>query len=230
MIRCMSRDRSRSRLEVAPADRGAITTPLAGALVGYRLLRRIASGERADVYLAAAEQPDAGEFHDAEAVPSSTGGATSVADPAAVQRPLVAVRVYPSQVSSDSVALEIEAMSTDVTGTLPALHDVAALDDGRCCLAVERLAGLAVSRLLTERTLSAGEAVTILAPVVDLKISAPRCWGLPIPGDPWLSVLGRAFASATSSFAFFAGTDGCTTIMLGNFAMFVMCEKSRTMS
>ena len=162
----MSRDRSRSRLEAAPGDRAGITTPLAGALVGYRLLRRIASGERADVYLAAAEQPDAAEPHGAGEFASSAGGVSSVAETAAVQRPLVAVRVYPSHVSSESVALEIEAMSTDATGTLPALYDVAALDDGRCCLAVERLAGLAVSRLLTERTLSAGEAVTILAPVV----------------------------------------------------------------
>jgi eukaryotic-like serine/threonine-protein kinase len=162
----MSRDRSRSRLEAAPAEQATITSPLGGALVGYRLLRRIASGERADVYLAAAESPDPGEPRDAGALAPPADVVTSVADPAAVQRPLVAVRVYPPHVSSDSVALEIEAMSTDATGTLPALYDVAALDDGRCCLAVERLGGLAVSRLLTERTLSAGEAVTILAPVV----------------------------------------------------------------
>jgi eukaryotic-like serine/threonine-protein kinase len=162
----MSRDRSRSRLEAAPVERATITSPLGGALVGYRLLRRIASGERADVYLAAAESPDPGGLRDAGAFAPSTDVVTGVGDPAAVQRPLVAVRVYPSHVSSDSVALEIEAMSTDATGTLPALYDVAALDDGRCCLAVERLAGVAVSRLLTERTLTAGEAVTILAPVV----------------------------------------------------------------
>ena len=162
----MSRDRSRSRLEAASTERATTTSPLGGALVGYRLLRRIASGERADVYLAAAESPDLAELPDAGAFAPPTEVVTSVADAASVQRPLVAVRVYPSHVSSDSVALEIEAMSTDATGTLPALYDVAALDDGRCCLAVERLAGLAVSRLLIERTLSAGEAVTILAPVV----------------------------------------------------------------
>lgn len=162
----MSRDRSRSRLEAAPVERATITSPLGGALVGYRLLRRIASGERADVYLAAAESPDPGELRDAGAFAPPADVVTSVTGSAAVQRPLVAVRVYPPHVPSESVALEIEAMSTDATGTLPALYDVAALDDGRCCLAVERLAGLAVSRLLTERTLTAGEAVTILAPVV----------------------------------------------------------------
>ena len=57
-------------------------------------------------------------------------------------------------------------MSADASGTLPALLDVASLDDGRCCLVVERLGGPALSRILAERTLSPGEAVTVLAPVV----------------------------------------------------------------
>lgn len=164
----MSRDRSRSRVETPHAPTTARTEPLDGALVGYRLLRRIASGERADVYLAAAESSGPDRVHDPAAFAPVTDAATSrsLADPGTAPRPLVAVRVYPPHVSSESVALEIEAMSADATGTLPALFDVAALDDGSCCLAVERLSGAAVSRLLTDRTLSAGEAVTILAPIV----------------------------------------------------------------
>ena len=39
-----------------PAGEATPRPPLAGGLVGYRLLRRIASGERADVYLAAADR------------------------------------------------------------------------------------------------------------------------------------------------------------------------------
>jgi hypothetical protein len=164
----MSRDRRRNRVETPPARPTGSTQPLDGALVGYRLLRRIASGERADVYLAAAESAGAGALHDPGAFAPSTVSATSasLADSGAPSPPLVAVRVYPPHVSSDSVALEIEAMSADTTGTLPALFDVAALDDGSCCLAVERVSGAPVSRLLTDRTLSAGEAVTILAPIV----------------------------------------------------------------
>ena len=48
----MSR-RQRRAIPVAPEPEPAATAPLEGRLVGYRLLRRIASGERADVYLAA---------------------------------------------------------------------------------------------------------------------------------------------------------------------------------
>lgn len=164
----MSRDRSRSNVETPPARTTGSTLPLEGALVGYRLLRRIASGERADVYLAAVGSADAGGLRDPVAFASSTNAASSPspADPGGPLRPLVAVRVYPPHVSSASIALEIEAMSADTSGTLPALFDVAALDDGSCCLAVERVSGAAVSRLLTDRALSAGEAVTILAPIV----------------------------------------------------------------
>lgn len=168
----MSRDPSRRRRHRAePAkdtgtSSGATTPALDGGLVGYRFLRRIASGERADVYLATAESTDQSAPPVAPAfAPPPAGSAALDATLAPPARPLVVVRVYPAGASSEAIALEIEAMSTDADGTLPALYDVASLDDGRCCLAVERIGGVAVSRLLTERTLSAGEAVTILAPI-----------------------------------------------------------------
>ncbi|HEY9366392.1 MAG TPA: hypothetical protein VIP55_07150 [Agromyces sp.] len=110
-------------------------------LAGYRLLRRIASGERADVFLAAVDGP--------------------AEEPA----PLVVVRVYDAAASGAAIALEIEAMSTDASGSLPALFDVATLDDGRCAIAVERLAGAPISRVIAERRLAPGEAVTVLAPI-----------------------------------------------------------------
>lgn len=110
-------------------------------LAGYRLLRRIASGERADVFLAAVDGP--------------------AQEPA----PLVVVRVYDAAASGAAIALEIEAMSTDASGSLPALFDVATLDDGRCAIAVERLAGAPISRIIAERRLAPGEAVTVLAPI-----------------------------------------------------------------
>lgn len=136
------------------ARRPAVDTPapvvpgpaVDGRLAGYRLIRRIASGERADVYLATVDRPD-------ESAPGDSA-------------PLLAIRVYPPHATSTAIAVEVEAMSADASGALPALYDVATLDDGRCCLAVERMPGTSLARILTDRSLSAGEAVTILAPIV----------------------------------------------------------------
>ncbi len=147
----------RSRRVSAPSDPTEVGQPLEGRLVGYRLVRRIASGDRADVYLAAVE----------EAGPGAPRGLPAAAAPGEMEVPvLVVMRVYDPDASEDSIACEIDAMSTDASGTLPALHDVASLDDGRCCLVVERIGGPRLARLVSDRTLSAGESVTLLAPVV----------------------------------------------------------------
>ena len=121
--------------------------PADARVAGYRLLRRVASGDRADVYLATADRARQGDEGDSVAA-------------------LVALRIYDRAKWNESIAVEIEAMSTDVSGTLPALYDVAGLDDGRCCLAVERIAGVPASRILAERSVASGEAVTMLAPIV----------------------------------------------------------------
>ena len=121
--------------------------PADARIAGYRLLRRVASGDRADVYLATADRFRQGDEGD--------GGAA-----------LVALRIYDRAKWNESIAVEVEAMSTDASGTLPALYDVATLDDGRCCLAVERIAGVPASRILAERSVAPGEAVTMLAPIV----------------------------------------------------------------
>lgn len=110
---------------------------------GYRLLRRIASGDRASVYLASGVHAN---------------------DPGS-PRSVVALRIYEAGGDDARIAAEISAMTADATGTLPALHDVTALGDGRCVLAVERIAGPTLARLLTERALEPGEAVTLLAPI-----------------------------------------------------------------
>ena len=92
--------------------------------------------------------------------------AATVGPPTGRRPRVVVLRVYDADVPGETVTTEVEAMSTDASGTLPALLDVATLDDGRCCLVVERLGGPALSRILAERTLSPGEAVTVLAPIV----------------------------------------------------------------
>ncbi len=123
-------------------------TPTESTLAGYRLLRRIATGERADIFLAALDaRAERGE-------------------PGADESAVVTVRVYDAAADGAAIAAEIEAMSTDASGSLPELFDIATLDDGRCALAVERLPGPSIARILAERTLTPGEAVTILAPIV----------------------------------------------------------------
>jgi hypothetical protein len=121
-------------------------------VAGYRVLRRIATGDRADVYLAVVDAHD-----DVDA---------QQPDAPAAARPLVALRLYDASASDDAIATEIEVMASDGSGATPALVDVATLADGRTCLAVERIPGAVLTQLLVERTFLAGEAVTLLAPIV----------------------------------------------------------------
>jgi hypothetical protein len=133
--------------EQRPAARAAESDRLAG----YRLIRRIASGDRADVYLAAEVSN--------EGSPPGRPGAASDRSRAA----LVALRVYDADADGAVVAVEVEAMAQ--VGALPRLHDLATLADGRTCVVVERLAGPNLAQVILERGLSCGEAVTVLAPI-----------------------------------------------------------------
>jgi len=120
-----------------------------GVVAGYRLLRRVATGDRAEVHLAVEAMEPAD--HDA---------ARHVA------RRALAVRIYRPGSDDDRIGTEIAAMSADASGTLPALVDVAVLEDGRRILVVERIGGPTLARVLGERVLDPGEATTILAPLV----------------------------------------------------------------
>ena len=143
-------------------ERGLGAAPLDGRLVGYRLIRRIASGERADVYLAALGRSEASDADGA--VGADMADSTRVAAHGIPS--LVVLRVYGAEADDEAITRELEAMSTDAAGALPRLHDVATLSDGRCCVVVERLGGGSLARTLSSRTITTGEAVTILAPVV----------------------------------------------------------------
>lgn len=151
-----SRRADRSRAPREPAGPPEEQRPAARAaesdrLAGYRLIRRIASGDRADVYLAAEVSN--------EGSPPGRPGAASDRSRAA----LVALRVYDADADGAVVAVEVEAMAQ--VSALPRLHDLATLADGRTCVVVERLMGPNLASVIVERGLSCGEAVTVLAPI-----------------------------------------------------------------
>ncbi|MGI9824542.1 hypothetical protein [Agromyces sp. Marseille-Q5079] len=127
-------------------------------IAGYRVLRRIASGRRAEVLLAVATRPgpDGG---DPSLRPGDVAGA-------AISAPLVVLRVYHDDVDDLGIATELAIMEAADGAGAPELIDVAIADDGARVLVVERIAGVTVGQLLATRALDPGEAVTLIAPVV----------------------------------------------------------------
>ncbi|MNC87732.1 hypothetical protein D3C83_34800 [compost metagenome] len=71
---------------------------------------------------------------------------------------------------------------------------------------------------------------TIRVPVSPLSSSIDRCEVLPLPGEPWVSLPGFAFAYAISSLTLLTGSALFTTSMLGTSATRLMGAKSRTAS
>lgn len=138
-----------------PVRTAAASPSLDGTLAGYRLLRRLAAGDRADLYLAVA---------DGRAADGRSGGPDGGAASAAA--PVVVMRVYGPSADDGAITTEIEAMDADPTGTLPRLVDVATVPDGRGCLVVERVAGRPLSEILVGGGLEPGQVVTALAPLV----------------------------------------------------------------
>jgi len=111
-------------------------------VAGYRVLRTLSSGERADIILGHAPQ---GTPAQAVAIKMFRHGA----DPASVER-------------------EIAALGGGPSGSFPRLIDVGTLADGRVVMVMERLGGGTVGSFLLRRGnhLHPGEAVTLIAPVV----------------------------------------------------------------
>ncbi len=135
------------------------------AIAGYRLIRRLATGDRADVYLARAR---GGVTSNEPGVADPGGADPGGADPGAtgLGAGLVVVRVYGHAADDEAIAREIAAMRHDGTGATPALLDVATLGNGRCCLVVERIGGEALASVVAPGGLLPGQAVTALAPMV----------------------------------------------------------------
>ncbi|HEV7957120.1 MAG TPA: protein kinase [Marisediminicola sp.] len=109
---------------------------------GYRLVRKLGSGHRADVFL--------GHAGDANEGPDRTS----------------AVKVYRPSASRAGIDLEIEALARASSPHLVRLDDLAMAPDGRPVLILERLGSVTIGQLLVRRgAVSPGEAVTILAPL-----------------------------------------------------------------
>ncbi len=121
-----------------------------GAIVGgYRVVRRLGTSERADVYLGV----PTGSFED---------GAAEVGT-----RTPVALKIYHVKTAGAVIEREIRVMTETTGARFAKLIDFATLSDGRVCIVQEHLAGSRLSRLIGDgRSLTPGEAVTILAPIL----------------------------------------------------------------
>ncbi|MFT4124517.1 MAG: protein kinase, partial [Microbacteriaceae bacterium] len=114
-----------------------MSSPVA-LIAGYRPLRRLGSGARCDVELG--RDPGDGR--------------------------LVALKVLRSAADADRFGAGVEALAAVRHPHLVALLDVGETDDGRGVAVLERLGPLSLATLLADRgALTAGEAVTVLAPV-----------------------------------------------------------------
>ena len=98
-------------------ERGLGAAPLDGRLVGYRLIRRIASGDRADVYLAALGRSEASDADGA--VGADMADSTRVAAHGIPS--LVVLRVYGAEADDEAITRELgrEVTPEDLVDPIP---------------------------------------------------------------------------------------------------------------
>ncbi|GLI28977.1 hypothetical protein ARHIZOSPH14_32190 [Agromyces rhizosphaerae] len=158
-------------------------------LGGYRLVRRLATGDRCVVWLG-----------------SRDGVGGEPAEP-------VVVRAYPHGCDVDRLAMETEAMSRVGAGVLPALHD--AVSDGTAPrLVVEPLA-VGLPELLERRAWAPGEAVTLLAGVREAVLALERSGFAPAglaPGDVMLDRTGRPRLIGLGALSRIDGAGGAAAV------------------
>ncbi len=120
---------------------------------GYRLVRKLAEGSRATLFLG-----HAGEM----LVENKPAGSAKRVSSIAV------LKIYRPTTSLASIDQEISALESVSTGHIMAIRDVTTGEDGRPCLILPRLSSLSLGRLLAIRSsVSAGEASTLLVPLCE---------------------------------------------------------------
>jgi len=129
----------------------------AAVISGFRIIRKLGEGRRAEVYLARAErdaQSERGQS-DAPAAPGFTLGT-------------LAIKLYRGGTQQHDWLTEVEALERAAGAHVVGLSDVAATGAGGTALVLERLEGGSLEILLRQRAgLSVGEAITITAPIVE---------------------------------------------------------------
>ena len=123
----------------------ALETRTMETVGGYRLVRKLGAGERAEIHLghAGSSQPPTGDR-------------------------IAAIKIFRPSTDDASIDREIEALARASSRHLLELKDLATGRDGRPCLILPRLGSGNLGRLLAVRNdLEAGEAVSILVPLVE---------------------------------------------------------------
>ena len=118
--------------------------PALTRIAGYRLVRVLGEGASAVVHLGYADTADAAE-----------------------PRRTAAIKVFRAGVTADRIDAEVAALAAVEHPHVLRLVDLATAPDGSACLVLERCATGGLARLVTTRSaLAAGEALTVLAPLV----------------------------------------------------------------
>ncbi len=146
---------------------------------GYRVLRGLGSGERAEVLLAAGDE-----------------------EPVALKR-------FLPHVPLERVLHELDAIERIDAPHLPRVLDLATGADGEPVVVLERWSPFTLGALLARRgTISAGEAVTLLAPIaetVERMHAAGVAHGALAPGSVHLALDGAPVLGGLGSLIRFAG-------------------------
>lgn len=173
---------------------------------GYRLVRKLGFGTRAEVFL---------------------GHADSAAEEVGQPRS-AAIKIFRPETSLDSIDIEIEALGRVASEHCVRFRDLSTTPDGSPALILERLPLGSLGRLIQERVaLDAGECVTILAPIAGALSELHRAGvvhgGLRLEsvlfretGAPVLSNFGQAkLVPVGASLAQLAGESGIYLDQLG---------------
>jgi len=133
------------------------TVSAAAAISGFRIIRKLGEGRRAEVFLARTERDGQSEHghSNAPAAPEFTRGT-------------LALKLYRGGTPQHDWLTETEALERAAGAHVVGLFDIAAAGAGRTALVLERLEGGSLEGLLRQRAhLSVGEAITIVAPIVE---------------------------------------------------------------